>query len=209
MSPSAERHEAYTARTQPKGCGYSLRSVERAVEHITMLLLKPFIKLFRLLNSKKAAHEIAWGVAFGLLLGLTPGNFVLKFVVLFLILLFEVNYAACIVSAAVFALFAYLLDPVFHALGWFLLAEVESLGPMWTTLYNTPVVPWTRFNNTVVLGSLIISLALLYPVYRLSLAGINYYRTVFAERIKRIGVLKALKLQKVWNFVKIFVPHGR
>ncbi len=173
-----------------------------------MPLLKPFIKLFKLLNSKKAAHEIAWGVAFGLLLGLTPGNFVLKFIVLFLALLFEVNYAASIVSAAVFGLFAYLLDPVFHALGWFLLVEVKSLEPMWTMLYNIPVVPWTRFNNTVALGSLVISLVILYPVYRLSLAGINYYRTVLAERIKRIGVLKALKLQCLLKFAKIFA-HQR
>jgi hypothetical protein len=46
----------------------------------------------------------------------------------------------------------FLLDPLFDWFGASLLAgSLRHSGP---PLYNTPLVPYTNFNNTVVLGSL-------------------------------------------------------
>ncbi|MCA9049318.1 MAG: TIGR03546 family protein, partial [Planctomycetaceae bacterium] len=59
------------------------------------------------------------------------------------------------------------LDPASDAVGTWLLGH-PSLQNLWTDLYNRPVMPWTSFYNTIVLGSFAIGLMLWYPAYRLS-----------------------------------------
>jgi uncharacterized protein (TIGR03546 family) len=76
-----------------------------------------------------------------------------------------VNLTAALLSVTLFALIAYLFDPVSHALGYYFLTDISALRGLWTSLYNAPIAPLTRFNNTVVLGSLLASLVLYLPVY--------------------------------------------
>ena len=45
------------------------------------------------------------------------------------------------------------------------LLTAPSLRPLWTTCYNMPLVPYTNFNNTVVLESLVGWLVLVVPIY--------------------------------------------
>ena len=121
------------------------------------LLLKQFFQLFKLLNSETGTNQIAWGIAFGFVLGMTPA-FSLQTILVFLILLFfRVQMGAAFLAAFFFKFMAYLLDPVFHMVGEAVLSS-EGLKPTFTALYNMPVVPWTRFYNTIVMGSGVLSL---------------------------------------------------
>jgi uncharacterized protein (TIGR03546 family) len=52
------------------------------------------------------------------------------------------------------------LDALIDAVGTALLRQ-DSLRDVWTSLYNMPVVPWTRFNNSMVLGSFVLGSVLL------------------------------------------------
>ena len=52
----------------------------------------------------------------------------------------------------------FLLDPVFHSVGYVLLRDLDVLSGFWTFLFNLPIFPLTRFNNTVVLGCFVFSL---------------------------------------------------
>ncbi len=36
---------------------------------------------------------------------------------------------------------------------------------MWTAWYNTPLLPYTNFNNTIVLGSVVAWVVLAVPIY--------------------------------------------
>ena len=55
------------------------------------------------------------------------------------------------------------VDYVVDTLGLKLLRE-PALANLWTQLYNAPVLPWTRFNNSMVLGAAALSFILL-PVW--------------------------------------------
>ena len=51
----------------------------------------------------------------------------------------------------------HLCDPITHKLGANLLSS-NLLESSWAYLYQLPLVPWTRFNNTVVCGNLALAL---------------------------------------------------
>ena len=73
-----------------------------------------------------------------------------------------------------------------------------ALYPLWTRLYNMPILPWTGFNNTVLTGGLVTGLALLFPVY---LAGRRFgvmYNDRFKEKIMNSRIVKGLKAS--WLF---------
>ena len=138
-------------------------------------LLKQIFQLVKLLNSETGTNQIAWGVAFGFVLGMTPA-FSLQTILVFLILLFfRVQIGAAFVAAFFFKFIAYLLDPAFHSVGSAVLS-MESLKPLFTSLYNMPVVPWTRFYNTIVMGSGVFSLALTPVVFFMTLVLVKKYR---------------------------------
>ena len=141
----------------------------------------------RLTTSSCLAH----GFALGALVGLVPkGN--LTAVVLMVILCgARVNLGAGMLAAFAFSWIGLLLDPLSHRAGVFLL-EWQPLVPAWTWLYNLPVVPWTQFNNTVVLGSLVLGLAAYYPLVRLSEPLFARYKPRVEERLRRYRVVQVL-----------------
>ncbi len=141
-----------------------------------MIILKLLSKLIKVLRAGPSPAQVAGGFTLGMFLGLMPGFNFYWLLVLMIILLLNVNISAVILGWMVFSLFAYLLDPVAHNLGFLLLVDVAWLKGFWTMLYNLPVFPLSRYNNTVVLGSLIISLLLTTPVYFFARSGIIQYR---------------------------------
>lgn len=125
-------------------------------------LLKNFIQILR---SGQTPRQIAGGFALGSIVGLMP-FFTLQGLLLWLVILvIDVNLSAVLLSATLFTLIAYLFDPVFHSLGYLFLTDISALQALWTSLYNAPIAPLTRFNNTVVMGSFLCSLILFLPIY--------------------------------------------
>ena len=125
-------------------------------------IVKNFIQILR---SGQTPRQIAAGFALGSMIGLMPFLTLQGLFLWLVILIFDVNLTAAILSVTLFALIAYIFDPVFHALGYYFLTDISALRGLWTSLYNAPIAPLTRFNNTVVLGSLLASLVLYLPVY--------------------------------------------
>lgn len=131
---------------------------------MTALLLRPARKLVQTLTAR-SPNQIALGFALGMMVGLVPkGNLIALALVTFL-LAARVDLGAGTVAAFAFTWIGYLLDPVSHRIGLGLLG-LQTLRPFWGRLYDLPLAPWTAFNNTVVLGSLVLGLALFYPTYR-------------------------------------------
>ncbi len=167
-----------------------------------MLILKLTVTFLKALNEKASPRALAGGFALGVLIGLTPKGSLHNAVVVLLIFLLPVNKSASLVAAALFALMSYLFDPLFNRIGEFLLT-LPPLQEFWTALYNTPVVPWTRFNNTLVLGSLTAALALFVPVFLGSAWAVTKYR----ERV--VAVASKWKLFQLMKVSKIYMIYEK
>jgi uncharacterized protein (TIGR03546 family) len=153
-------------------------------------LINAIVKLILALNGNVKKSQLAAGVSWGLLLGLVPaGNFF--WIVLFLLsFFFYHNHASKLFSMALVKLFAPALAPPLDFLGWEIL-HIEALQPFFTTLYNMPFVPFTKFNNTLVAGGLAGGIALWLPVFFIFMALIPLYRNILAPKIRESKLIKA------------------
>lgn len=165
-------------------------------------IIKGFIQVLR---SGQTPRQIAAGFALGAIAGLMP-FFSLQGLFLWLVILvFDVNLSATLLAVTLFALLAYVVDPLLHAMGYFLLVDFSSLHGLWTSLYNAPIAPLTRFNNTVVLGSLVVGVLLFLPVYVGMHRFVLAYRTHLhtkVERLKLYQIISKSTLVKWYNRVK-------
>lgn len=139
------------------------------------------------------------GFALGTIIGLTPSRALHNLIVFILILIGNVSIPAAFFAIFLFSCFAHFLDPLFHGLGYFLLVEIEFLQPVWTYLYNIPIAPLTRFYNTVVLGSLVVSLAIFFPVYWGFKQIVILYREKMAEKVSRFKIMQIIKANKLFQ----------
>ena len=100
----------------------------------------------------------------------------------------------------------FMLDPVFHGIGRWLLVDVEALRPLWTTWDNVPGMALTNFNNTVVLGSVVAWLVLFIPLYFASRLGVTRYRASIGERVRNSRYYKLLEASQIYNVYRWFRP---
>ncbi len=167
-----------------------------------MFVIKLIKKLLKALKSASTPSQLAWGFALGMVLGLTPFWNFHNAVILIVIILVKVNIGSAILGYVIFSGFAYLLDPVFHSLGYYLLTQVGFLQGLWNNLYNIPAIVFTNYNNTVVLGSFLSSIVLFIPVYFGFKKFVYLYREKidpYIQKLKIVKVLKSTKLYKVFS----------
>ena len=153
-------------------------------------IVRDFIKILR---EGQTPAQVAGGFALGSILGLSPMLTLQGAVVWLVILVLDVNLSAALLALSVFSLFAFLLDPLFHWVGFQILTNIDALKGFWTMLYNAPVAPLSRFNNTVVMGSFISALVLFLPVY----IGMKKFVVAY-----RASVGKKIEKWKVYQWVK-------
>lgn len=163
------------------------------------LLLKQIFGFLKLLNSDTGTNQLAAGVAAGFVLGMTPAFSLQTILIILLILFFRIQIGAALLGAFFFAFPAYLLDPMFNSVGMSLL-ESQSLNGLWTTLYNLPLVPFTRFYNSLVMGSGVIAFLLAPVIFFLAKILIQKYRVVIVERFKETKFWKAVKATALFKW---------
>lgn len=161
-------------------------------------MLSRIIKVLKALNSNEAPWQISLGIIFGSILGLTPLLSLHNLVVLFLALVINLNISMMIVSCAVFSLVAYALDPLFHQLGFAVLTS-PSLEGFWTQFFSCPISLLANLNNTIVMGSLISTLAVAIPLFFLFNVLVVKYRNVYNTFIGKFPMLKFLKVLDLYE----------
>jgi uncharacterized protein (TIGR03546 family) len=173
-------------------------------------MIKAIAKLILALNGNQKKTEIAAGFAWGALFGLVPaGNAV--WIALFIVSFFlRHNQGAKIVTLAVLKLLMPLIAPLTDELGWMIL-NAPQLYPYFTYLYNTPVVLFTRFNNTLVTGGLALGLVLWLPLFGAFIALISGYRRSALPKMFNSGLAKTSgnfplieKIKKAIDFFSAF-----
>ena len=148
--------------------------------------------LFASLHGGSDPRHLAAGFALGAALGLIPkGNL---FAVVFLLMFFalRLNKGMALMAATFFTPLGYAVDGLAHRIGLALL-KAPALHGVWTAFYDLPIVPLTRFNNTVVLGNLILGLVLYAPLYFFFLRFVAWYNARWAARVEKLKLVQALK----------------
>ena len=168
-------------------------------------LIKLIQSLVGALHSEGTPGQLAAGIALGSILGLTPLFNFHNAIVFAAIVLLNVSFAGGMLGWALFVPIGFILDPLFDSIGHALLLA-PSLRGVWTSLYNTPIVPLTNFNNTVVLGSFVFAVLLLLPLFFATRWAVTRYRATIGERVRRSKFYRAVMASKVYNVYKMFQP---
>jgi uncharacterized protein (TIGR03546 family) len=171
-----------------------------------LTLLKLIQSLFKALNSEGTPGQVAAGIAVGSALGLTPLASLHNLVIVAAIALLNMSVPGAIVGWLVAVPFGFLLDPMFDAIGRWLLVEVLPLVPMWTTVYNTPVLSLANLNNTVVLGSLVAWIVLSMPIYVVGRMAVRRYRKAVYPKLAKSKLFKAVQASKAYNLYRLLRP---
>jgi uncharacterized protein (TIGR03546 family) len=168
-------------------------------------LIKLIQSLLGALHSEGTPGQLAAGIALGAFLGLTPFFNLHNALIFAALVLLNVSFAGGMLGWAVFVPIGFLLDPLFDWIGHRLLLA-ESLRGLWTSMYNTPIVPLTNFNNTVVLGSLVFALLFAVPLFFATRWAVARYRVTVGERVRQSRFYRAVTASKVYNVYKMFRP---
>ena len=127
-------------------------------------MLKQLVKLLKALNSNRNPSEIAHACCMGIMLGFMPKDNALWFILFVFFLFVRVNKPCYLVVTALMSLLAWHIDPLFDDIGYKILT-IPQLGGFFGTILEIPFVGFTRFNNSIVMGSLAVSLVLYIPVF--------------------------------------------
>ena len=154
-------------------------------------MIKAIAKLILVLNSNVSKSQIASGIAWGVLLGLIPAGNFFWIVLLLVSFFFNHHFGMKLVFMILFMVLSPLFNPLLDVLGWRIL-HIDSLQPLFTSMYNMAFVPFTGFNNTLVAGGLTAGIVLFFPLYFLLLPLIYLYRQKLSPVIRNSKVVKAI-----------------
>jgi uncharacterized protein (TIGR03546 family) len=168
-------------------------------------LLKLIQSIIKTLHSEGTPGQVGAGIALGSVLGLTPLMNLHNLLIFSLIVILNLSFGGAMLGWALFVPLGFILDPLFHRIGLALL-EAPGLRPFWTAWYNTPLVPYTNFNNTVVLGSVVAWLVLGVPIFFAARYGVARYRATIGERVRQSRFYKAITASQVYNWYRLFRP---
>lgn len=168
-----------------------------------MLIFKFLQSLIKALNSDGTPGQVAAGMALGLAFGLTPLMSLHNLVVLAVAMLTTVSFPAVMLGWGIAVPLGFMLDPLFDRVGMALLTT-DVLAPLWVWVVNTPIVSLSALNNTIVLGSLVVWLVLLVPLFFLFRFLVSRYRKDIYERLEKQRMFQMIKASKAWSIYEMF-----
>jgi uncharacterized protein (TIGR03546 family) len=161
-------------------------------------MLRLTARLLKVLNSETEPSQISLAFCFALISGLTPILSIHNLIVLLLALILRVNLSAFILGSLALSGVAYILDPLFHNLGMAVLTAGIFEG-LWKSLYNSTIWRIEKFNNSVVMGSIIFSMVLFIPVFLVSNMLIRKYREHILGWVRKSRIAQAIRASKFYN----------
>ncbi len=146
-------------------------------------------KMFRsTIRGFDTSKQLAMGLTMGMLIGLIPKDSLFTYGLGGVMLLSTANLLTGTIAIFCFSWVGAMIDPLTHRLGNYVLT-FDFFEPTLVYLSQLPLVPWTRFENTVVTGNVLLGLMLAIPVYRISLFAFDRYGKAVSDRISnsRVG----------------------
>jgi uncharacterized protein (TIGR03546 family) len=133
------------------------------------LFLRPVRQLAQALVAHESPRQIALAVALGMLVGMVPKANLIAVGLGVLLFGLQVNRPAGLAALGLFAWLSPQWDAFADRVGRVVL-EWPPAEATFVALYDMPLGPFLGFNNTVVMGQLLIGFYVFYPVYHLSYA---------------------------------------
>lgn len=164
-------------------------------------MLKFIVKLLKALNSNSHPGEIAHAICLGALLGFLPKNNIFWYIITVFVLFMRINKGALVLSTLAFTLLAPVFDSQLDTLGYWFLTH-PKLSPAFANFLDIPFVAYTKFNNTIAMGSLLCGLALYIPLYFIARLLVWLMRNKIVPLIRKTKVITVLSKAK---FVKKIV----
>jgi uncharacterized protein (TIGR03546 family) len=161
-------------------------------------MVRMIAKLLKVLNSEAAPGQISLALCFSLFIGLTPLMSPHNLLILLLAFCLRVNLSAFLLGGLFFSGIAYILDPLFHTIGYQILTA-GSMNALWTALYDITLFRIGNFNNSIVMGSLLFSLIAFIPLYFLSNMLIVRYRKHILAWVEKTRLAQALKASRLYT----------
>lgn len=127
-------------------------------------LMKPLRFLVLAFTDEATPRRIAMGFAIGAAIGLIPKDNLTVLALIVLLFAVRVNILAGVVGAVLFSFAGHLMTPFLDHLGASLLSVIP-LQDFYERLSESPFGAWSRLNNTVVVGGLLVGLLQLLPLY--------------------------------------------
>lgn len=155
-------------------------------------MLKAIAKLLGAISSNTRPGAIAHAVSCGVLLGFMPKDNLLWYILFIFILFMNIQRGAYALSILLGAALTVFLDPLFDSVGYSILT-VESVKPYYASLLDIPFVAFTKFNNTVVMGSFVCGVAAYIPLYVLARLFVWAWRKYLAEKVRKLKIAAVLK----------------
>lgn len=162
-------------------------------------MLRIFAKLLSAINSASSPAQLALGVVAGMFVGLTPLWTLSNLFITVLVFVLRINLSAFFLFWGLFSGVAYLIGPAMDWLGDALL-RAGFLNGLWTAMYQSTFWRLTHYNNTLVLGALVISLILTVPVYLTCRSLIVQYRSHVLAWVRKTRLAQAIMATRFYAF---------
>ncbi len=172
-------------------------------------MIKLISSVRKTIAGRKHPSQLAWAVALGFLLGVIPHGNLLTVALVLIVLTLHVNHALVALVGIGVTLVAPRIDPTFDRLGrWFF--EQPRVAEALTKAYQYPLMAWTDLNNTVVMGSFLIGLIAVLPLYLLTYPVFRAWAAAGAdpdEEVQPVEAASKLKSDKLSHAID--VPRHR
>lgn len=166
-------------------------------------MLKYFVRMLKALNANSHPGELAHAFSFGMLLGFLPKTSVLWYFLFVLFLFLRINKGFFFLSIILASILAPIFDPFFDNIGYFVLT-MKPFENIFRTWLEIPFVAFTRFNNSIVAGSLLFSILAYIPFYILARFFVLFWRKTLQPLLVKNPLVKAfMKIPLVKKLVEI------
>ena len=155
-------------------------------------------KIIAAFNANSRPGEIGAAFACGVLLALIPSGNLLWIVLFTIFFFFRLHLGTMMLTIIIFKLFIGAVDPLLDRLGLMIL-EAPALYPLFTEAMNTPVLPYLRFENTLVTGGFATGLILWVPLFFLGTLLVKGYRREVREKIAHSRLVKSFEKYPLLN----------
>lgn len=156
---------------------------------------------FKVLNANTNPAEIAHAFALGTMLGFMPKTNALWYIIFVFFLFVRLHKPTYGITLLIVSYFAWMLDPTFASIGYSILTY-KPFENVFAWLIDIPFVGFTKFNNTIVMGSLAFTLALYIPIFVVGYFFVRFWRKHVAPTFIKSPLHKAV--QKLPLLGKLF-----
>lgn len=135
-----------------------------------------FIRFLQVLGKDRTDFQIALGITLGMMLGLIPLATLHWFILFGFLLALRNNLLAAFITFSVCSVLSLALSGPLESLGFWALTSQRVLLPLWTRAYHAPIIPFTAFNHSSVMGSTLLAVILFLPVLLISQSLVHRWR---------------------------------